>query len=146
MWADMRAAFDALSSRHQRFLDGMEALHSTAAVRRHMASHDDRGRFGEGGSCVHPVVITDPVTQRKILYVNSNYTERLVGMKEWESTRLLDMLFDHVNTPEFHVRLRWQANTVAVWHERVTQHRGVADYNEPRSLRRITIRGESLEV
>jgi taurine dioxygenase len=144
MWASVTAAFDALSSRTQRLLDGMEALHSTAAVARHFPSDLAQKYFGEGESAVHPVVPTDPVTGRKFLYVNANYTERLLGMSEWESTRLIQMLVDHINTPEFHVRLRWQIGTIAVWHERVTQHRAVADYNERRVLRRMTILGEAL--
>ena len=142
MWASMPAAFDALSSRMQHMLEGMEALHSTAAVVRHYAEGDPRGIFGKGESFVHPVVITDPVTRRKMLYVNSNYTERIVGMSEWESDRLLSTLCDHVNTPEFHVRLRWELDVIAVWEERVTQHRAVADYKGRRSLRRLVIRGD----
>jgi taurine dioxygenase len=143
MWANVAAAYDALSSRTQRLLDGMEALHSTAAVARHFPSDLAQQYFGDGESAVHPVVPTDPDTGRKFLYVNSNYTERLLGMSEWESTRLLQMLFDHVNTPEFHVRLRWRIGTVAIWHERLTQHRGVADYRERRVLRRMTVVGEA---
>jgi taurine dioxygenase len=87
------------------------------------------------------VVIRDPVTKRKLLYVNSNYTERIVGMKDSESDALLNMLFQHINTPEFHVRLRWRIGTIAVWEERVTQHRGVADFVGPRQLRRLVIPG-----
>ncbi|WP_007514139.1 TauD/TfdA dioxygenase family protein [Pseudofrankia saprophytica] len=140
MWSSMTAAFDALSSRYQRLLDGMEAVHSTAAVAR---SHGDGGRaFGEGERHVHPVVITDPVTRRRALYVNSVYTERLVGVSERENEALLRMLYEHVNTPEFHVRLRWRPNMIAVWEERVTQHRAIADYTERRILRRITISGD----
>ena len=140
MWASMTAAFDALSSHHQRLLDGLEAVHSTNAVARFY--DDGANTFGQGESHVHPVVITDPVTQRKAIYVNSNYTERVVGMSPHESESLLRMLFEHVNTPEFHVRLRWHPNMIAVWEERVTQHRAVADYTQRRALRRITITGE----
>jgi taurine dioxygenase len=140
MWSSTTAAFDALSSRYQRLLDGLEAVHSTNAVARFY--DDDGPSFGEGERHVHPVVITDPVTRRKALYVNSNYTERIVGMSERESDALLRMLFEHINTPEFHVRLRWRPNMIAVWEERVTQHRAVADYSERRVLRRITIKGD----
>jgi taurine dioxygenase len=142
LWASMTAAFDALSPRLQGMLEGMDALHSTEQVARHYKGEDGKSVFGAGEAHVHPVVITDPVTRRKALYVNSNYTERLIGMSERESTQLLDLLFDHINTPEFHVRLRWRPNMIAVWEERVTQHRAVADYRERRVLRRITITGD----
>ncbi len=91
---------------------------------------------------MHPVVLRDPVTERRMLYVNSNWTERIVGMKPTESEHLLQMLFEHINTPEFHVRLRWTPGTVAVWDQRVTQHRAVVDYTGHRKLLRMTIAGD----
>jgi taurine dioxygenase len=132
MWASMYAAWEALSSRHQQLLDGLEVLHSTARL----------PYLKPSATFVHPAVIRDPVTGRKLLYVNSNYSERIIGMSDAESATLLQMLFEHVNTPEFHVRLRWRLGVVAVWEERVTQHRGVADFVGPRKLRRLTFVGE----
>ena len=131
MWASMYAAFESLSSHYQRLLEGLELLHSNARL-----------PFLEPRQFVHPAVIRDPVTGRKILYVNSNYSERFVGLTDRENDSLLRMLFEHVNTPEFHVRLNWRPGVVAVWEERVTQHRGVDDFTGPRKLRRLTIAGD----
>ena len=130
MWASMYAAWEGLLSHYQRLLDGLEVRHGTTRT----------GLFlSQSASAVHPAVIRDPVTGRKMLYVNSNWSERIMGMTDGESEALLRMLFDHVNTPEFHVRLRWRPGVVAVWEERVTQHRGVADFVGPRKLRRLTV-------
>jgi taurine dioxygenase len=141
MWASMYAAWEALSDRYQRFLDGLEAEHSTAAALRHYDS-SQANVFGEGARTLHPVAPRDPVTGRRMLYVNANYTERICGLTATESDSVLQMLLQHVNTPEFHIRLQWRPNTVAVWEERVTQHRAVADYDGLRRLDRITIRGD----
>ena len=81
------------------------------------------------------------MTGRKFLFVNANYTESIQGMSTGESDALLNMLFAHINTPEFHIRRPWRLGTIAVWEERVTQHRGVADFTGPRKLRRITFKG-----
>src|SRR5262245_20501637 len=132
MWASMYAAWEDLSSHHQRLLGGLEALHGTARL----------PFLKESPTAVHPAVIRDAVTGRQMLFVNSNYTERFIGMKDSESDALLRMLFEHINTPEFHVRLRWRPGVVAVWEERVTQHRGVADVVGPRKLRRLTFTGD----
>ena len=94
-------------------------------------------------SAVHPAVIRDEFTGRKALFVNSNYTDRILGMSERESETILQMLFEHVNTPDFHVTHRWQPGHVAVWEQRVTQHRGVAGFKGPRKLRRMTYLGGS---
>lgn len=132
MWASMYAAWEALSSHTQRLLEEAEVLNS--AKRLDWLKSD--------ASAVHPAVITDPVTGRKALFVNENYSERILGMSEHESESLLQMLFRHVNTPEFHVRHRWKPGHVAVWEERVTLHRGVADFTGPRKMRRITFIGD----
>jgi taurine dioxygenase len=76
-----------------------------------------------------------------MLYVNSGYSERLLGLSDKESDSLLQFIFDHVNTPEFHVRLKWRLGVVAIWEERVTQHKGVDDFKGPRKLKRLTITG-----
>jgi taurine dioxygenase len=132
MWASMYAAWEGLSPHYQSLLDGLDALHSTARL----------PFLRETSTAVHPAVIRDPVTGRKMLFVNSNYTERILGMSDKESEALLRMLFEHVNTPEFHVRLRWRSGVIAVWEERVTQHRGIADFVGPRKLRRLTFAGD----
>lgn len=131
MFASMYAAWDALSPHYQRMLEGMEVLHSTRRL----------PFLNEVPGTVHPAVIRDPVTGRKMLFVNANYSDRILGMSERESEDLLQILFAHINTPEFHVRLRWRPGTVAVWEERVVQHRGVADFTGPRKLRRLTFKG-----
>ena len=106
MWASMYAAWEALSPHYQRFLEGLEVLHSTVRV----------PFLRESPATVHPAVIRDAVTGRKMLFVNSNYSERVVGMNSQESEKLLQMLFEHINTPEFHVRLRWRPG-LAYWHK-----------------------------
>jgi taurine dioxygenase len=132
MWASMYAAFEALSSHYQRLLEGLEVLHSAAKL----------PFLKNAPSTAHPAVITDPVVGRKLLYVNENYSERILDMSERESDALLAMLFQHVNTPEFHCRLHWQPGRVAVWEERAVQHRGVAGHIGPRKMRRITFPGD----
>ncbi|MGI9302668.1 MAG: TauD/TfdA family dioxygenase [Gammaproteobacteria bacterium] len=49
-------------------------------------------------------------------------------MSSGDSQRLLEYLFDHLNQPDFQVRYHWQARTIAIWDNRVTQHYAVADY------------------
>ena len=132
MFASMYAAWDGLSSHYQRLLEGVEVQHGTARL----------PFLREKPSAVHPAVIRDQVTGRKLLFVNANYTERIIGMNPTESENLLQMLFHHINTPEYHVRRPWRLGTIAVWEERVVQHRGVADFTGPRKLRRITFKGD----
>lgn len=132
MWASMYAAWEDLSSFNQRLLDELDVVHNTKRL----------PFLREYAETVHPAVIRDKVTGKKMLFVNANYCDRIVGMSERESNSLLQMLYDHISTPEYHVRVRWRLGTVAVWEERVTQHRGVDDFSGPRKLRRHTIVGD----
>jgi len=141
MWASMYAAYDALSPHYQRLLDGLEALHTTDAVLRKMGPRADPAIFGKGAQHVHPAVLTDPVTGRRMLYVNANYTERLIGLTDRESASLLAMLFDLIDTPEFHIRWQWRLGDIAIWEERVTQHKAVPDFAGRRVMRRIAWKG-----
>jgi taurine dioxygenase len=132
MWASMYAAYEALSSHYQNLLDGLQVQHGTLRtpfVREHT-------------QFVHPAIIRDPVTGRKALFVNSVYSERFLDMSEPESDLLMQFLFQHVNSPEFHVGVTWKEGTVAVWEERVTQHRAVDAFVGTRRLRRMTIKGD----
>jgi taurine dioxygenase len=137
LWAGMCAAYDALSSHYQRFLDGLEALHST---RKPMTQGPMTGDYA---ATRHPVVIVDPVTGRRALYVNSNYTERIEGLRRAESDALLQFLLEHIKDPALHVRLHWDDRTLAIWDERITQHCAVEGHVGRRVVQRILVRGET---
>jgi taurine dioxygenase len=142
MWASMYAAYETLSSHMQAFLDGLEAVHSNANVMTYFPSdRDDKHMKGDPRAFVHPVVITDPLTKRRALYVNSNYTVKITGLSNDESEAVLQFLFDHVKDPGLHVRLRWSDTTVAVWEERITQHCAAGGQIGQRVMRRVTLDG-----
>ena len=61
-------------------------------------------------------------------------------MKPRESTATLAFLFKHLTSPEFTCRFRWMAGSVALWDNRITQHKPVNDYwPQHRKMQRITV-------
>jgi taurine dioxygenase len=53
------------------------------------------------------------------------------------------MLYEHVETPEFMCRFRWQPNSVAFWDNRSTQHHALFDYFPHRRYGlRVTVAGD----
>jgi taurine dioxygenase len=143
LWASMYAAYDALSDRMQHLLSDLRALHGPGNYALSIASEQERRRFEERPPVVHPVVRTHPVTGRKGIFVNPVFTERIEGMKDAESQSLLTFLYDHVASPEFHCRFHWTPGAVAIWDNRITQHRVVADRPEARRvMHRITLAGD----
>ena len=94
---------------------------------------------------VHPLVRRQPETGRQALFLNEIYTQRLDGMHEAESRPLIDYLCQHVRSPEFTCRFRWETGSLAMWDNRVTQHCAINDFDgQRRHMWRIAIEGERL--
>lgn len=72
-------------------------------------------------------------------------TRDIVGLKREESDALLKFLYDHIaRSIDLHVRVKWEADTVVIWDNRVTQHTALVDWEngERRHLARITPQAE----
>ncbi len=143
IWSSMCAAYDALSATMKELLAPLRALHDMGAGRAFVskAGADVTARTRERfPGAEHPVVRTHPATGRRYLYVNQEFTRRIVGLHEAESAALLGFLVEHVTNPNFQVRHRWTAGDVCLWDERVTQHFAVADhYPQRREMGRVPV-------
>jgi taurine dioxygenase len=150
IWADMYTAYDALSPAMKRYLEGMTAVHSGGGAQFEKTHEKDDARGGEVKEikreitpAEHPIVRTHPETGRKVLYVNSIFTQRIRGVTRKESRAILDHLLDHLRTPEFTCRFHWEQNSVAFWDNRCTQHYAIADYGGAhRLMHRVTVNGD----
>lgn len=139
LWASMYAAYDALSSRVQRLIGDMTAVHDSS----NSTSHARKAANAGHQPVSHPVVRTHPETGRKALFVNKTFTTRLDGVTERENDALLPMLTDHVRSPDFQVRFHWTPGAIALWDNRCTQHYAVADYAGRRRMHRVVIEGDT---
>ena len=138
MFASMYAAYDALSRPMQQFLEGLTAVHDGAKVWTKYGIAPSRP-FARNE---HPVITVHPETGRKLLFVNRVFTSHIPALSAKESDALLEMLYRHVENPRFMCRFRWQANSVAFWDNRCTQHQAIFDYFPARrSGYRVTING-----
>lgn len=148
MWASLFAAWEGLSDRMQRYLDGLTARHSFAHGFRHsLAEPGGWERLGEtvraNPPVRHPVVRTHPRSGRRALFVNRLFTTHIEGLSEAESDAVLRFLFEHLETPEFSCRFRWSPDAIAFWDNRATLHRPVNDFFPAhRRMERITIAGD----
>src|SRR3984885_956808 len=144
IFASQSAAYDALTPAFKAFLDGLTAIHSgDRSYRRtnRLLGIDDRDRVFP--QAVHPVVRTHPVTKRKALFVNENFTLRINELSAEESRAVLDFLYAHSTRPAFQVRFSWQPDSIAFWDNRAVQHIAMWDYfPQVRSGYRVTIKGD----
>ncbi len=136
LFASMYAAYDDLSDRMQRMLEGLTATHDGAKL------------FDKSSTvyptAVHPVIAKHPATGRKLIYVNRGFTMRINELPADESAAILEFLYRHCARPEFQMRFRWRAHSIAFWDNRCTQHQAIWDYwPNVRSGYRIQVKGSA---
>ncbi len=157
LWANMEAAYEALSEPVRRMIEGLEAVHDVCGGGPHgrvpsyrdivVAQPDGPRRVAELGAefppVRHPVVRTHPETGRRALFVNRSFTIAIDGLSKLESGALLGMLHEHSEQPQFQMRHCWRADDFVVWDNRATQHFAVSDYAPAhRLMHRVTVLGE----
>ena len=136
---------DALSPIMQDWLVTLKAVHEVPdgfkqGIQIWQYGEDAEARFdAEYPPREHPVVIEHPHSRRRALFVNPNYTVRIVGMTDSESTNTLRFLYNHIATPDFVYRHHWNQGDIVVWDELVCLHLAPKDYHpHERRLVRIT--------
>jgi taurine dioxygenase len=140
MFADMRAAYDALPEAMQRRLGDLVALHGrTDGPAGERLYGDDKGatekRYTE---VAWPAVVAHPVTGRPILFVNPMHVHGFQGMTREEAWPLIEELAAHATQDRFVYYHSWRPGDLLIWDERATMHRGAGDYRPDE--RRIMLR------
>jgi taurine dioxygenase len=149
LWANMYLAYETLSPPLRELASNLRAVHSFARNFsperfRALGMEDKRDElYVQHPPVSHPVALENPLTGRKALFVNQDFTSHIEGLSARESEALLRFLFAHMSQPEFQIRWRWQSHTVAFWDNRWAQHCALADYfPNRRRMRRATILGD----
>jgi taurine dioxygenase len=148
LFANMFAAYEALSPAMQRMLTGLRAVNSSAKAdvtrtREDRIAESPNEQSRKVYEATHPVVRTHPESARKALYINVAHTVRFEGMTEAESAPLLNFLFQHQVRPEFTCRFRWEVGSLAFWDNRSAQHNPINDYHgQRRTMHRVTLAGD----
>jgi taurine dioxygenase len=147
LWADMAAAYDALSPSLRSFLDGLTATHTPNKADGYFAQRDttkgDKAtKTAQAPPMQHPVVRVHPETGRPSLFVNPLFTLKIDGLRRRESDALLDLVQQVATQPEHVVRWRWRAGDVGFWDNRCTMHYALLDYTARRRMERVAIAGD----
>ncbi|MGE4337632.1 MAG: TauD/TfdA dioxygenase family protein [Pigmentiphaga sp.] len=146
-FASMSAVYEGLSDRLQQLLSGLEAVHDFKPFRGLFPGTREGierlRRFEDRYPPVtHPVVTVHPVTGRKVVFVNPQFTIAIKGMAEDESRAILDLLYSKTRIHEYQYRHRWEPDMLVFWDNRCVQHSALHDYYPQRRLmERVTITG-----
>jgi len=133
LWANLYQVFEELSPPLQDLCEGLSAIHNARPHGRPEVMH------------AHPLVRIHPETGRKVLFVNEQFTRRIVELSREESDNLLGYLTGLIAQPRFNLRYQWSNGTVAMWDNRCTQHSVLNDFEGERIIQRVTIMGDEVE-
>ncbi len=150
LFSSMTAAYTGLSERMKRYIHGLEAVHDFRPWRplftsseAHQAKLRELERQYPNPS--HPVVRIHPVTGRRVLNVNAQFTTHIKGLPPAESQMILQYLYGRAQIPEFQLRVKWQPHTVVMWDNRSVHHYAPHDYfPQRRSMSRVTVAGDAV--
>ena len=158
LWVNMEAAYDELPEAVKKRVKNLRTYNSYEKSLRtynEYARRDGRDllsedviaqRLAEHPPVEHPLVRNHPITGNPSIYMSINATTHIVGLEGAESEELLEFLYRLSSKPEHQVRLRWKADTVAIWDNRSTRHYATADYfPERRIMERVMCIGEEFE-
>ena len=133
MWSNQALVFESLSEPIRELLLGLTAVHHAAVF-----GHPEQ-------QATHPVVRRHPETGRASLFVNRQFTKRIVELSPGESDALLAYLYAFSEQPQFNCRYTWAPGTIGIWDNRTTQHYVVNDFADTRVLSRVTVLGDHPE-
>jgi len=134
MPAHLVERIERLSIKHDGTYD------SGGNVRKGMTPNDDPTR---SVGTLHPIVITQPESGERTLYLGRRRNAYIPGLALAESEQLLDTIWDYAVAPEVTMRHRWQVGDVVLWNNLSTMHRRDAFPPEQfRTMHRSQIKGK----
>lgn len=139
MFADLRAAYDALDDAMKADLEGLTCHHSIAHSRQTLGFEFSAEELERLQGAYHPLVRTLKRAGRKSLYLAS-HAARIMEMSVPEGRLLIWELMQHATAPQFVYSHQWQDGDLVIWDNRCTMHRATPfdDSRYKRELRRVT--------
>lgn len=143
-FASLYGAYEKLPADMQKRFDGMRIMQGY--------DYDNRARLAPDvnlDNIFHfsqPLIVPNPGSGRKALYVSRLNSMWLEGIDREESDKILDELFDIIEAPDNYYEHVWTAGDLVMWDNLACLH-ARTDWpdEQKRELRRCTTQGEKLD-
>ena len=139
-FADMRAAYDALSSDLKEKIKDLVVEHSIWYSRELAGLSVSEDERATRPASRHKLMHVHPGSGRKVLYLAS-HASHVVGLPIEEGRALLKELMGFATQPRFVHRHEWRVGDLVIWDNLATMHRGTPfdDTRHARDMRRTTV-------
>jgi taurine dioxygenase len=140
-WANLQLAYEALPDATKTKLEGKRGEYAYNIFNVDITKDNDIKDIRTITPDVkHPMVLKQPVSERKGLYFDPLQTYGIEDMDVSESRPLLDELTAHITQPNFIFEHRWRRGDIVLWDNcRVLHRREPFDPMVPRLMKRTTI-------
>ncbi|MEM7404752.1 MAG: TauD/TfdA family dioxygenase [Pseudomonadota bacterium] len=140
-WSNLQLAYESLSASTR---DAIEGCRGEFAYQIYAVDSDtEAGLSGirkRTPDVTHPMVLTQPGTQRKGLYLDPLQTFGIDGMSPEQSAPILDELKSAATNPEYVWEHTWERGDLVLWdNARVLHRREPFDDSVPRLMKRTTV-------
>ena len=140
-WANLQLAYETLPDATKTKLEGKRGEYAYNIFNVDITKDNDIKDIRTITPDVkHPMVLKQPVSERKGLYFDPLQTYGIEDMDVSESRPLLDELTAHITQPNFIFKHRWRRGDIVLWDNcRVLHRREPFDPMVPRLMKRTTI-------
>ena len=142
-FANMYAAYEALSEAEKAELDDLRVIHSWELSQQKHGQTATPEEIRDAPPMSHPLVRVHPDTRRKCLFMGV-HASHFDGRPMAEGRARLAALEAHATQDRFVYRHKWRAGDVLMWDNRCLLHRADANFDAaryPRVLHRTCLRG-----
>jgi taurine dioxygenase len=142
-FADMYAAYAALSDAEKAELDGMRVIHSWELSQQKHGRTATAEEIADAPPMSHPLVRLHPDTGRKCLFMGV-HASHFEGRPMAEGRARLAALEAHATDERFVYRHKWRAGDLLMWDNRCLLHRADSNFDAARYsrvLHRTCLRG-----
>ena len=144
LFASLYSAYERMRPELKRKLEGRRGLQVYDYGKTEVADVDTF-KLDELLHYWQPVFVTNPDSGRRAVYVSRLMTAAIEGLGKAESQSILDELFGLIERPDNIYEHVWRVGDLVMWDNLASLHaRTDWPKDQPRSLRRCTIKGERL--
>lgn len=138
-FADMEAAYGALSEQRKTLLEGKNMIHSWVTLSRYEPTATSLGEDAPPPA-THPIVRT--VNDRRSLFLSGHAAYYVGNMPFPEGEALYGELMSHATASSFVYQHKWSRGDLLVWDNRTTMHRVLPyDWTQRRVMHRAEVVG-----